>query len=186
MDLDDLFGAFDGEEKINDVHEATDELSAGAGKRKVVTDERHGEGPANKRQASKGSEGTKSGGVGGNLDSSSAATTVVDGRVALKEGEESSTLREDGTLVKSVRTTSTSKQFGVFRPRAAYSMQINTLFSVCGRAQLLQCCVLLYQVLRYIMSRSIVRAIRLIRARASHVGYSSVEGNGHCHGYECM
>lgn len=106
MDLDDLFGAFDGAEKINDVNEATDELSAGAGKRKVVTDEGHGEGPENKRQASKRNEGTESGGVADKLDSSSAATTRVDGRVALKEGEESSTLREDGTFVKSVRTTS--------------------------------------------------------------------------------
>lgn len=105
MDLDDLFGAFDGAEKINDVNEATDELSARAGKRKVVTEEGHGEGPRNKRQASKGNDGTESGGVADNLDSSSALTTGIDGKVALKEGEESSTLREDGTFVKSVSMT---------------------------------------------------------------------------------
>lgn len=148
MDLDDLFGAFDGAEKINDVHEATDELSAGAGKRKVVTDEVQIEGPANKRKASIGNEGTKSSGVAGNLDSNSAATAVVGGRVALKEGEESSTLREDGTLVKSVRTTSNYKQSGSFGhmvPLIVQQQQVTVCrtlyFSVCGRARLLQCCV---------------------------------------------
>lgn len=207
MDLDDLFGAFDGAEKINDVNEATDELSAGAGKRKVVTDEGHGEGPENKRQASKGNEGTESGGVADKLDSSSAATTRVDGRVALKEGEESSTLREDGTFVKSVRTTSFCPALVAVVIRATacliplftriiinnnsmypctvlvhtntavgYSTQMKTylILSVHQRAQLLLQCHLTG--LYLLLSRNIIRALRLPRARTSRVGYNSVEG----------
>ncbi|CAM9199818.1 unnamed protein product [Ectocarpus sp. 4 AP-2014] len=85
MDVDDLFGAFDGAEKVNDVREAVEP----SGKRKAVD-----EGVVSKRQALAQEERAK-------RDSDPAASAVVEGSVALKEGEESSTVREDGTLVKS-------------------------------------------------------------------------------------
>lgn len=100
MDVDDLFGAFDGEEKVNDVHEAEAEPSVAPGKRKAVQEEHVGDGGqsgGSKRQALPADAGAKRG-----LDP--VAGTGVEGGVALKEGEESSTVREDGTLVKSVRT----------------------------------------------------------------------------------
>lgn len=109
MDLDDLFGAFDGTEKINDVHEAKDELSDSAGKRKAPREEGHGIAPTNKRQALQPNEGTKSGAVVDISDSASAAMAGDDGKVLLKEGEESSTLREDGTFVKSVSTSTVAQ-----------------------------------------------------------------------------
>lgn len=87
MDVDDLFGAFDGAEKVNDVREAVEP----SGKRKAVD-----EGGGSKRQALAQEERAK-------RDSDPAASAVVEGSVALKEGEESSTVREDGTLLKSVR-----------------------------------------------------------------------------------
>lgn len=92
MDVDDLFGAFDGAEKVNDVREAVEP----SGKRKAVENDVGG-GGGSKRQALVQEEKAKH-------DSDPAASTVVEESVALKEGEESSTVREDGTLVKSVRT----------------------------------------------------------------------------------
>lgn len=99
MDEDDLFGAFDGEEKVDDVREAEAEPSIAAGKRKAVQEEHAaggGHSGGSKRQALPADAGDKRGlaVVGG---------AGVEGSVALKEGEESSTVREDGTLVKSVR-----------------------------------------------------------------------------------
>lgn len=100
MDLD-LFGAFDGAEKASNVTEAEGEPipSVKSGKRKVsdqvATD------TASKRQAVSGTEGAAAPSKSG--DRAPASTTESEGPVTLVEGEESSTQREDGTLVKSVR-----------------------------------------------------------------------------------
>lgn len=103
MDLDDLFGAFDGAEKAKDVHEANDSTAVAAGKRRVETSGVP-EGGASKRQAVQQSDNAEPG-----VDVAEIVAPVVDneveGTVALKEGEESSTIREDGTLVKSVSST---------------------------------------------------------------------------------
>lgn len=100
--MDDLFGAFDGEEKVNHVRKAKAGPSIAPGKRKAVQERPGGGGQSggSKRQALPADAGAKSGldPVGG---------TVLEGGVALTEGEESSTVREDGTLVKSVRTKKT-------------------------------------------------------------------------------
>lgn len=104
MDLDNLFGAFDGAEKANDVHEATsDPTVVAAGKRRVDIGGVPG-GGASKRQAVQQSDNSKSGvdGVGKLVP---VANNESEGIIALKEGEESSTVREDGTLVKSVSST---------------------------------------------------------------------------------
>lgn len=95
MDVDDLFGAFDGEEKVSDVQAA--EPCAEDGKRKAGTDKGAQGQPVAKRQALPVDAGAKR-----ELDP--VKETGEEGGVALKEGEESSTLREDGTFVKSVRT----------------------------------------------------------------------------------
>lgn len=99
MDLD-LFAAFDGVDKANDVEEAKDEQfsSTRAGKRKMSTG---GAGTTTKRQGRVGKQAA----VANNRssgDRSLAVTSESEGPVALAEGEESSTMREDGTLVKSV------------------------------------------------------------------------------------
>lgn len=102
MDVDDLFGAFDGKEKVNNVNEAVGaEPSVVAGKRKAVAKESASVGYAGggtKRQALPADADNKRG-----LDPSVVAG--VKESVSLKEGEESSTMREDGTFVKSVRAT---------------------------------------------------------------------------------
>ncbi len=102
MDVDDLFGAFDGKEKVNNVHEPVEaEPSVVAGKRKAVAKESASAGDGGggtKRQALPADAGNKPG-----LDPSVLAR--VEESVTLKEGEESSTMREDGTFVKSVRAT---------------------------------------------------------------------------------
>lgn len=101
MDLD-LFGAFEGEEKASDVREAKDGkvVNVKAGKRKVAI-----EIPVdgnNKRQALPSMEG--GGAVSGRHSERAPIETADSDRpVTLVEGEESSTKREDGTLVKSVR-----------------------------------------------------------------------------------
>lgn len=99
MDLD-LFGAFEGEEKASDVREAKDGkvVNVKAGKRKVAI-----EIPVdgnNKRQALPSMEG--GGAVSGRHSERAPIETADSDRpVTLVEGEESSTKREDGTLVKS-------------------------------------------------------------------------------------
>lgn len=103
MDLDDLFGAFEGEEKANDVHEAKHQPGVGVGKRKaplaaVVEGEGGAGGGANKRSAFTTNENSKTSIV----NEGGADLMVIEGKNVLKEGEESSTVREDGTLVKSV------------------------------------------------------------------------------------
>lgn len=95
MDVDDLFGAFDGEEKVSDVQAA--EPCAEDGKRKAGTDKDSEGQPVAKRQALPVDADAKH-----ELDPVKA--TDGEGGVELKEGVESSTLREDGTFVKSVRT----------------------------------------------------------------------------------
>lgn len=109
MDVDDLFGAFDGEEKVNHVHEAVEaEPSVAAGKRKAVDDQSAAvgdEGGGIKRQTLPADAGNKRG-----LGPSVVAG--VEESVALKEGEESSTMREDGTFVKSVRATNSKRAIG--------------------------------------------------------------------------
>lgn len=102
--LDDLFGAFDGGETANDVHEASDEPSDAAGKRKAVGEDGTAGGGATKRQAMLPTESANSGNDN-DTGKSTGANPVEGASTALKEGEESSTIREDGTLVKSVRTT---------------------------------------------------------------------------------
>lgn len=89
MDIDDLFGAFEGEERVNDVHEAEPTVTAVKRKTSGEGDGKSGGGSSSKRQA---------------------VLEVKEGRVEeegaaskrLVEGSESSTVREDGTLVKSV------------------------------------------------------------------------------------
>lgn len=104
MDLDDLFGAFDGGEKAKDVHEATsDPTVVAAGKRRVDIGGVPG-GGANKRQAVQQTDNSKSC-VDGVEKLVPVADNEGEGIIALKEGEESSTVREDGTLVKSVSST---------------------------------------------------------------------------------
>lgn len=96
MDVDGLFGAFDGEEKVSDVQAA--EPCVEDGKRKAGSEAGTAAGqPVAKRQALPAEAGAKR-----ELDPVTA--TGGEGGVELKEGEESSTLREDGTFVKSVRT----------------------------------------------------------------------------------
>lgn len=95
MDVDDLFGAFDGEEKVSDVQAA--EPCAEDGKRKAGTDKDSEGQPVAKRQSLPVDADAKH-----ELDPVKA--TDGEGGVELKEGVESSTLREDGTFVKSVRT----------------------------------------------------------------------------------
>ncbi|CAM9166887.1 unnamed protein product [Scytosiphon promiscuus] len=88
MDIDDLFGAFEGEERVNDVHEA--EPAGTAVKRKILGEddaERSG-GSSSKRQAVVEVE------TGRTEEEGGASKRLV-------EGSESSTVREDGTLVKS-------------------------------------------------------------------------------------
>lgn len=98
MDLDDLFGAFDGAEKAKDVQAAKDQVNVAVGKRKGVGEGEKAGAGASKRQALLGkSEVATNGGA-------QMSTERTEGPVALVEGEESSTVREDGTLVKSVRT----------------------------------------------------------------------------------
>lgn len=97
MDVDDLFGAFDGEEKVGNVKAA--EPCGEDGKRKVVSEEGPEGQRVAKRQALPADAGAKR-----ELEPPVIATGGKGG-VELKEGEESSTLREDGTFVKSVRTT---------------------------------------------------------------------------------
>lgn len=114
MDVDDLFGAFDGDEKVNDVHEPEAEPSFAPQKRKAVQGDRVGGGSqsdGSKRQALHADEVAKRG-----LDL--VGGTRVEGSVALKEGEESSTVREDGTLVKSVRTNLFAPHLYVYHARA--------------------------------------------------------------------
>lgn len=94
MDVDDLFGAFDGEEKVNDVQAA--EPCGEDGKRKV-SEEGSVRQPVAKRQALSADAGAK-------REVEPVMATGGEAGVELKEGEESSTLREDGTFVKSVRT----------------------------------------------------------------------------------
>lgn len=101
MDLD-LFGAFEGAEKANDVREAKDEqlVNVKAGKRKVASEIPVG--GTSKRQAVPSNEGDVA--VSGRPSEGAPAVTAdIVGPVTLVEGEESSTKREDGTLVKSVR-----------------------------------------------------------------------------------
>lgn len=100
MDLD-LFGAFDGAEKASDVTEAKAESipNVKAGKRKVSN--HIAADTTSKRQAVSGTEGAVA--VSKSGDRAPASTTETESPVTLVEGEESSTQREDGTLVKSVR-----------------------------------------------------------------------------------
>eukprot|EP00752_Nemacystus_decipiens_P013490 g11949.t1 len=92
MDVDDLFGAFDGDEKVSDVQAA--EPCAEDGKRKAVTEKGSAGQPVAKRQALPPHVGAK-------REVDPVKTTGGEGGIELKEGEESSTLREDGTFVKS-------------------------------------------------------------------------------------
>lgn len=101
MDVEDLFGAFDGAEKVNNVGEANDKPRVAVGKRKAVDEDGSGGSGANKRQDLPANESSHSGGAD---DRKGNRAVAVEGTTALKEGEESSTVREDGTLVKSVST----------------------------------------------------------------------------------
>lgn len=108
MDIDDLFGSFNSEEKGGKVDSARVDQRQHAGKRKTPgEDSRDGTvGVGNKRRQTAPT-------TEGDIPASGANTEhVVGGRVgvakreeisSLKEGRESSTVREDGTLVKSVR-----------------------------------------------------------------------------------
>lgn len=89
MDIDDLFGAFEGEQRVNDVGEA--EPTVAAVKRKALGEEdgKSGGGSSSKRQAVLEVDAGRAEEGGG------ASKRLI-------EGSESSTVREDGTLVKSV------------------------------------------------------------------------------------
>lgn len=124
MDLDDLFGAFDGAEKEKDVNEVTsDPTVVAAGKRRGDIGGVPG-GGVSKRQAVQQSDNSKSG-----IDSVEKPVLVAENEsdkiIALKEGEESSTVREDGTLVKSVSSTN----FGQFNfvPLASIQYVVHTI-----------------------------------------------------------
>lgn len=114
MDIDDLFGSFNGEEKGGKVDPARVEQRQNTGKRKTSgEDSRDGTvGVGDKRQQTAPT-------TEGAIPPSGANTErVFGGRVGgskgeeislLKEGRESSTMREDGTLVKSVRPFKTCR-----------------------------------------------------------------------------
>ena len=96
MDVDDLFGAFDGEEKVSNVQAA--DPCAEDGKRKAGSDAGTAVGqPVAKRQTLPADTGDK-------REPDPVTAKGKERGVVLKESEESSTLREDGTFVKSVRT----------------------------------------------------------------------------------
>lgn len=98
MDLDDLFDAFDGADKVKNVEEPKD--SAVEHEKRKHAGEGNDDGRA-KRQAVSGSRGTSGDGQSGLA--STNRTSENRGPVSLVEEEGLSTVREDGTLVKKVR-----------------------------------------------------------------------------------
>lgn len=128
MDVDDLFGAFDGEEKVNDVQAA--EPCGDDGKRKAVSEKGPVGQPVAKRQALPADAGGKR-----ERDPNPVMATGKDGGVELKEGEESSTLREDGTFVKSVRTTRAGMR-ATCRGSRYHTPTIRSVLSPCSFALL--------------------------------------------------
>lgn len=96
MDPDDLFSAFDGGEKAYDVKEAEERVVEVEKRKQVDEDEDAGR---SKRQALPGKGGLPS-------DETSAVPGAgpswSHGPTGVVEGEESSTVRADGTLVKKV------------------------------------------------------------------------------------
>lgn len=102
MDVGDLFGAFEGAETVHHVHDARGDSDVAVGKRKVV-DVGAGGGKPQKRQAGSSNDSGPTSPDNKIADRRSVADAGVGEAFALKKGEESSTVRDDGTLVKSVR-----------------------------------------------------------------------------------
>lgn len=108
MDIDDLFGSFNNEEKGGKVDSARVDQQQHAGKRKTPgEDGRDGTvGVGNKRRQTAPTTEGDIPALGANTERAIGDRVGVakgDGISSLKEGRESSTVREDGTLVKSVR-----------------------------------------------------------------------------------
>ena len=114
MDIDDLFGAFNGEEKAREIDQARDEQGQAGGKRKTAGECKKGGTveAGNKRQQTLPTTGnvtptskeqTEHVRRNGDVSRNGGGKAKVEGRTALIEGQESSIVREDGTLLKSVR-----------------------------------------------------------------------------------
>ncbi|CAM9227349.1 unnamed protein product [Ascophyllum nodosum] len=112
MDIDDLFGAFNGEEKAREIDQARDEQGQAGGKRKTAGECKKGGTveAGNKRQQTLPTTGnvtptskeqTEHVRRNGDVSRNGGGKAKVEGRTALIEGQESSIVREDGTLLKS-------------------------------------------------------------------------------------